>query len=379
MATANSALWSPRLCSREISSIWHCPLKPRSSGLPPNLVDLLVRNGPVHPLYLGTIFHFSGLGGTLDAARVNCWPLVATNCVVDSLACVCIYYATRLIFNRRAAVLAALLSVFYPAAILNTMQCYPESLAYVLVSIWICLAAKLMLPRRKSDFAWLSSYALGVVSVLLVLCLPSLMAMPIFAGGLMAAYKAKAKGTKAAMTSYMVPALTLLLGCASALAPWFWLQQTAVATIRLYSVNVSESQLWTGNLLPCDGWSTTPPLNLYGDNFALTMRNFLKSLVIAPVQYFSLYCQKLPRLFAGCWNDYSAPLFGLNAIGLNVWHGLLLLCAFLGASLSSLHHPDGVSREPCHARSDWPRLLFITLPSRYFRRSQEISLRPCRQ
>jgi hypothetical protein len=314
------------------------PIEGPVFGPPSNLIDFLVRSGPVHPLYLGTIFHFSGLGGTLDAARVNCWSVVLANCAIDSLACVGIYYAARLIFNRRAAVLAALLSVIYPGAVLNTMHCYPESLGYAMVSVWICLASALMLRRRKNDLAWLTAYALGVVSALIAFCVPALMAMPIFAGGLMAAYKIRSNKNAATLASYIVPTSTLLLGCASVLAPWFWMQQTAMATIRLCSLTALESQLWTGNLIPCEGWSTIPPLDLFGDNFALTMRNFLKSLALAPIQYFCLFCQKVPRLWAGCWNDYGTSLFGLNAIGLNIWHGLLLFCAFLGASLSSLHH-----------------------------------------
>ncbi len=153
------------------------------------LQDVLLKNGPVYPFYLAAQAKFFGLQAGFDPTQVNCFPFIVINIIVDSLACVMIYYTARFAFSRRAAAVAAALAIVYPAAVANTLHCYAEPLCYFMISAWLCLICSVLLRHTKPIWNLLSYLCIGALSALIVFCIPTLVMLPVITGAALFIYK----------------------------------------------------------------------------------------------------------------------------------------------------------------------------------------------
>ena len=451
------------------------------------LLEQLANTGPVNPLYISFLYDCFKIT-TPDVTSIDCAGFVFANCIVGAVSCAFIYLSARLAFNRTTALIAGLLAITYPAAIVNSMQCFPESLGYALVSIFTFLSCFLLLRHRKQGPSIVACILLGVVSALLVLTVPDLSLMPVVIATLLVIYKVQAKvapiaaqpvaatptertepdasNDEAQMRSateesvsladggriveklsntiltkigseptkqdgetisflpgddvdetleqkaeqvhirqvqepsegnsaeaeaseflpgsasqaesadsaeqasnssesgktlepvaspeskerirtessllnvvpLVVQVACVILGLGLIFVPWFLLVRGCSDQFQLASVPLLSAQLWFGNLLPSDGWRMLPDNQLAFADSAVTVKNFLRSIAAAPLPFLALAMQKIPRLWAGGWNDYASTVYGVTPFFANLWHCLLLFTAYLGVSLASLRH-----------------------------------------
>lgn len=485
------------------------------------LLSALIRMGPLHAAYLAEI-QFIARTSAATAPEAAYKAFIIGNCLIDAISCVAIYYAARFAFNRRIAVVAAVLAVLYPPSIVNTLQCFPESVAFCIISSSLMLLFWALL-RGKSKRARLAvCLLLGAACGKLMLCIPMLILLPIFVGLLVFVYKVGASkavayryelqpgpldidddepiedpvvvtqistllaklhnvaetvesGTAAKPESahsfepeekdvrnlkvddtefdaspiadrsapstvpnvdklkqqtnpeanegtnqevvphsgaeitqagsgepaieasnteteqpisgtalntepdqvsgialntetgqvsgtalntetgqvsgiaqnteteqsrnralrYTPSIIAVSIGVMLLVLPWLYLQQLAVGKIELFSVPFIASKLWTGNLLPSDGWTTLPTFDILVSDLPLIFKNLLRSLATVPVPYTLLAAQKVPRLWAGSWNDFQSTVFGIGPDWMDAIHCLLLFFAFFGVAIGA--------------------------------------------
>jgi len=85
---------------------------------------------PVYPFFLAAVFFFKA--GSILLVRI-------AQALVDSFTCIVIYFIAKRIFDRRAGMLAALLTALYPYFIYNTGDILKETLFTFLISLSILL------------------------------------------------------------------------------------------------------------------------------------------------------------------------------------------------------------------------------------------------
>ena len=130
----------------------------------------------------------------------------------------------------------------------------------------------------------------------------------------------------------------VILGVSVIFVPWFQLVRGCSDQFQLASISLLSSQLWFGNLLPSDGWRMLPDSQLAFADSAVTLKNILRSVVASPLPFLALGMQKIPRLWAGSWNEYASTIYGVTPFFGDLSHCLLLFTAYLGVSLASLRH-----------------------------------------
>ncbi|MGH9551543.1 MAG: hypothetical protein ACRD3W_19310, partial [Terriglobales bacterium] len=126
-------------------------------------LELLIRSGPTYSFYLSLLCRMFGLPKVIDFNTFNGVGFVTCNIFFDAVACMLIYYAARLAFSRRTALIAGLLAAIYPAAIANTAHCYAESFGFFLVSAWICLLCCVMLRHISTAARAAASLGIGAL------------------------------------------------------------------------------------------------------------------------------------------------------------------------------------------------------------------------
>jgi hypothetical protein len=345
------------------------------------IIDSLIQRGPVYPTFLAVLHRLFAISPRADLTNLDCTNFVIVNCIVSALACLGIYYAARLAYNRRAAQVASILAILYPASIVNTLHCYPEFLCYTLVSLFLTLLAAVLIRHRIQMLDVPLFFCLGLVAGLIMFCLPILFGMPVLIACALLGYKfaeplarlsatqplpegATTAGSTAdagpvsdsakvatSLVSYAAFTISALAGLAFVMAPWIRLQQICAQRFELLSLATFSSPLWVGNLLSSSGWEALPVSDFLAANLPGTARILLKSIVLAPVPHFFLLMEKIPRLWAGNWNDFGYSTFGITDGAANIFHCLLLAAAYLGFSLSTLSYPRWkLSRSlPCSA------------------------------
>ncbi|MBF0559332.1 MAG: glycosyltransferase family 39 protein [Nitrospirae bacterium] len=110
---------------------WNSPAK-ELAGFRPTGDQL-----PFYPIVLAIIYSLSGGPAAL-------WTIKLLQAFFSSLTCVLIYLSALRLFNRRAAVVAGIVSGIYPLFILNAAKIIPETF----LTFWLCLSLLCLLIMR---------------------------------------------------------------------------------------------------------------------------------------------------------------------------------------------------------------------------------------
>jgi len=138
--------------------IIHHPLFiPISTGLDPALYHKLahqILNGNFYKIYHGTLLYPLILAGIYSISNVFGAKLIQI--VLGSISCVLIFLITKNIFNKKSALIASLISIFYPVSIIHeSILIYTSYVIFFnLLTIFLLISKKLTF--KKAFFCGLS-------------------------------------------------------------------------------------------------------------------------------------------------------------------------------------------------------------------------------
>ncbi|KPK39170.1 MAG: hypothetical protein AMJ78_08910 [Omnitrophica WOR_2 bacterium SM23_29] len=122
--------------------------------------------GPLYPLFLISIYFIFG---------ENLYAIQFVHSLLGALTCFIIYLIAKGVFDRKTAIISAVIFTFYPLFIWYTARIWTETLLTFLVSILVlCLIEFLKSPSKAGAF--LVGIILGVIN----LCKSILLLFPIF-------------------------------------------------------------------------------------------------------------------------------------------------------------------------------------------------------
>lgn len=299
------------------------------------LTDRLLIDGPVYPSYLAFIEWLSGINPYNPAFDSSAIQLCLCNSVMDALACVLVYACGRLAFEKRAAVISALLFAFYPAFVINTQHCYSESFSYFMLCAWVSITLLLSLRHSKVNTqTWL---VLGLLSGLLMLSKPAFVMVPPLTAALLIFFhlvfprkKHFAAAESHSNRKFYLNSLCLISGLIISLGPWLYFNKTASGKYSLFVNRVPSFNLFHGNQLKTDGWLAYPFDGLFPGETTKVIESLRLDAQKAPIDFIGLQFKKIARLWSGVWNEYSYPLFGISCGWQSLFHQLLLFFAVFG-------------------------------------------------
>lgn len=133
--------------------------------LEPGSSPTLLR-GPLYPLFL--VFTYSVFGENLHSVQFM-------HSLLGALTCFIIYLIAKVIFDRKTAILSAIIFTFYPLFIWYTARIWAETLLTFLLSVlMLYLIIFLKSPSR------LKAFILGLILGIINLCKSVLLLFPIF-------------------------------------------------------------------------------------------------------------------------------------------------------------------------------------------------------
>ncbi|HEY9868929.1 MAG TPA: hypothetical protein V6D08_07165, partial [Candidatus Obscuribacterales bacterium] len=107
--------------------------------------------------------------------------------------------------------------------------------------------------------------------------------------------------------------------------------------------------LYAGNRLETDGWMAYPPEAPVPRTIVESLRAIAGPAGEHPLPFIGLQLRKIPRLWAGVWNDYQYALPFLDVYRQSILHQLLLLSAALGGIflVAGARNPRHSREFPC--------------------------------
>ena len=314
-----------------------------STFLSVSLPVRIILDGPIYPAYLALIASLFGFAAQekpqFDA---HCIEVSLANSFVDAVSCLLIYSIGSRAFGRKVGAVAGLLFAFYPPASINLARAYSENFAYFMV---LALVSTVLLARTaKLNQIQLGAVGLAtgllIVAVTLVrpvffLVVASILFALLFSDWINQ-YPSKSQWHQAWWGKRRLTALAV---CVAAVALFFypWVSITTKSLGKpAFLVNRAPAyNLFVGNQLISDGWKTWPMVNGYDGNIKRVVNGIIEDFLRQPAEMTALEFKKLPRLWAGGWNEFRYPFFGIASERQNVWHSLLLFFAFMGIALTA--------------------------------------------
>jgi hypothetical protein len=309
------------------------------------LTDRLLIDGPVFPAYLAFIEWLNGIDPGNPIFDPYTVQLSLCNAVVDSLACLFVYLAGRLAFNRRAAIIAGLLFAVYPAAIINTQHCYSEPFSYFLLSVWTALCLYLLLRHRRGWLAPLLAWCgIGLFAGLMLLSKPAFILLPIMVAAavlpvsiyrqlnLTASAEPFPVLVRQLVFRYIAKFALVCIGAALVLVPWMCFNKAVSGQYSVFVNRVPSFNIFHGNQIGTDGWRCYPFYGCFPGESKLVIASLMSDAGKQPVLFIGMQFKKVARLWAGVWNEYHYSLFGVPLQLQSLFHQLLLLAAVLSLS-----------------------------------------------
>lgn len=295
------------------------------------LVDRLVTDGAIFPLYLSAVLPLTGY----EEQKSFQWERIIfkvsiANSIVDASTCILLCLAGFLLFGTLPGAIAGLLYAIYPAAIVNTHWCMCENfITFMLTASVYSLARLLMLPATATVNRIFSGIATGIILGLTVLArsafpfvLPFL-AMGSFIGLRRDKSDVEPGSRKAAIIS--VVAIAIAFGLTA--SPWLLYTKTALGQARLTTNRLPAFNLLSGNLTTTDGWTPYPSTIPFPEDMRVAMGMVADNAKAHPIEWLLLQTKKLSRLWSAPWNDCKYSVLGLGPAAQNVLHQLMLFLA----------------------------------------------------
>lgn len=301
----------------------------------------LVLDGPIYPGFLALVATLCGFASQakpqFDSYSV---PVGMANAFVDVCSCLLIYYLGSRAYGRKVGAVAGLMWAFYPAASINLARAYSEQFAYFLVLALLSTAlfareGKLKLPQLGG-----AGFLFGLLVAAVTLARPTfvLIVAAIIASLVFSDWLANQKSGIPWHQSWCgkrrLTALVLsLLGAAVLFVPWAQITTKSLGKPAMLVSRAPAYNLFVGNQVVTDGWKTWPLVPGYTGDLRKTMDGILENFAKQPFEMFALELKKLPRLWAGGWNEFRYSFFGLSFEAQNIWHSFCLLMGFVGVCL----------------------------------------------
>lgn len=293
-----------------------------------SLVDRILIDGPVFPAYLALVQFIVGLNPAAPHFDVYSLQIAVCNSIMDAVACVLIYQTARLAFDHRSGRIAGLLAAFYPAAIINTANCYSEPFAYAMVALFLSLLFASQLRHRNAFVTHSLSFLLGISAGLLMLAKPIFVLLPPLCAILLPLLSRKFHPMRAAVA---------IAGLALTLAPWLIFTGIVTGKSTLVVNRYPAFNFLMGNRIASDGWREypLPPLPLDMKDAIQLIADQAKS---QPAEFFGMELRKPIRLWAGSWNNFEKS-FVLTPPLQDAYHQLLIVLGVFGLSAALSLHP----------------------------------------
>ena len=303
----------------------------------------LVLDGPIYPAYLALLASIFGFA-TQAKMQFNTYgtQIALANALVDSLSCLMIYYLGSRAFGKRAGAVAGLLFAFYPAASINLSRAYSETFSYFLV---LSLLSTALLARFEKlrvaalcgiglQFGFLIACVALVrpVFVLVVAAVAvSLVVTDIICQGFASVPWYQSWLSRRRLSA----ALLSVVGVCLIFIPWSQITAKSLGKPAFLLARAPAYNLFVGNQIVTDGWKTWPIVPGFSENLNVVIGGVVENLAKQPLEMVALELKKAPRLWAGGWNEFRYPFYGLTFEMQNVWHSLLLVLASIGICLTA--------------------------------------------
>lgn len=297
------------------------------------LVDRLVTDGPIFPLYLSAVLPLTGY----EEQKSFQWERIIfkvsiANSAVDASTCILLCLAGFLLFGTLPGAIAGLLYAIYPAAIVNTHWCMCENfVTFMLTASVYSLARLLMLPANAIANRIVSGIATGAILGLTVLARSAFpFVLPFLAvASFVGMRRSKADAEPGSRKAAIISVLSIVISFALVASPWLLYTKTALGQARLTTNRLPAFNLLSGNLTTTDGWTPYPSTIPFPEDMRVAASMVVENAKAHPVDWLLLQTKKLSRLWSAPWNDCKYPTLGLPPAAQNVLHQLMI---FLGAS-----------------------------------------------
>lgn len=335
---AKAIIEAPDLAALIKSLIPQAPLSVESgqSFVTTSLTGRLLMDGPVYTSYLALLAGIFGFAGLTSGFEAHFTPIALSNCFVDALSCLLVYYIGRTALSHATGFCAALLFAFYPPFILSTARCYSEPFACFLLLILFALLVGLTAPSMRLRHRALLSLAAGFFAAIVALVRPVFLPVAIisfcalvFADFFHASLSFRSWLKTLAGKRRIVMLLAALVACAVVFVPWWMFSRAGTGTGALTVSRAPAYNLFIGNNLESDGWKTWPQKAAFPGTVPKTLQSLALTFASHPVEFLFLELKKVGRLWCGGWNDFQYSLLGMDFAAQNLLHQILL---FLGAS-----------------------------------------------
>ncbi len=287
------------------------------------LVDRMLTDGAIFPLYLAGVEAISGLDADKPQYESISLKVSMANSALDSLTCVLIFLLGALLFGFEAGALAGLLYALYPPAIVNTQWCMSETFCgFMLVLTVYSFAKFLTVPPNSVLQKSLTGAITGVITGLTMLARS---AFPLFVPLLLIAAFVGIRSRKSLHSP--IPLIILATTLSLTLAPWLMYTQASLGQARLTSNRLPAFNVVSGNLASIDGYTPFPCSVAFPEGMKEAAIMVAKEAAEKPYEFTLLELKKIARLWSSVWNDCKYSVLGLNANVQNVLHQLLLFLA----------------------------------------------------
>jgi len=198
--------------------------------------EITAFRAPGYPYFLAAIY--SAFGHHFIAVRI-------VQCLLDAVSIVVVFFIARLIFNRRVAIISAVIFAVYPLFVYTASTFFPTTIFIFLVSVAMFLI--LSIEEKQTLF---KAVLLGVVLGLAVLTVPTVLAFVPFALAWILFRKRRFS------FEYFLASSLVFLSLVLTLSPWLlrnykiYHTPVVIATNGGYNFwigNNSQAKAWTGN------------------------------------------------------------------------------------------------------------------------------------
>ena len=338
-AIATSTDW-PALLQQMTSSV---PLSPddTSAFLSEKLPMRLVLDGPIYPGYLALVASVCGFAAQVKL-QFNDYALQVSlaNSFIDACCCLLIYFLGSRAFGRKIGAVAALIFAFYPAAMINLERAYSEPFAYFLLLALLSCALFARVSRLPLAVLSITAVIFGLLIAgvtlakpVFVLVVTAIIVALVFSEWLCMA-PLNSQWYQIWCSKRRLAALFLsVIGAALIFYPWGQITAKSLGKPTLLVSRAPAYNLFVGNQLFTDGWRIWPYMSGYNGELKKVLEDIGSEFEKQPLEMLALELKKIPRLWAGGWNEFFYPFFGITFEQQNIFHGVLLFFACLGVCL----------------------------------------------
>jgi len=124
--------------------------------------------------------------------------------------------------------------------------------------------------------------------------------------------------------------ICVIAGLLGVLGPWLGFSYAATGKAVLFPDRAAARNLYDANDLAGDGWPLEPSPSPQELTIRQALTMIASSAVGHPLPFISLQLRKVPRLWAGVWNDFQYSLIGADLGWQQLLHQILLFAGLCG-------------------------------------------------